>query len=264
MLFPESPYVFCSVSIAPLRRDPAHRSEQVSQLLFGERATIQEESGDNWMKVRSAWDGYEGWCSRGQVTALQPKLFKKPARIVCNRHWGKLILDDGEIELPAGSELTGIKSGKLMIGDHTAKFKGKKAKLGSVTATGDKLIEIAKHYVSAPYQWGGRTLAGIDCSGLTQIAFKLCGLSIPRDASQQAEIGRTVDFLTEAVAGDVAFFDNAEGKIVHVGLLIDSSTIIHGTEMSGRVVIDKIDGGGIISQSLKRRTHSLRLIKRIL
>lgn len=92
----------------------------------------------------------------------------------------------------------------------------------------------------------------------------MAGVPIVRDASQQALTGHTIDFLPEARAADLAFFDNAEGRITHVGILLDFQTIIHATDTSGRVVIDKIDNGGIISISLKRRTHNLRLVKRIL
>lgn len=260
---PDNSFVCCSVSVAPLRRDPAHRSEQLSQLLFGERATIIDTQGDHWIKLRLAWEGYEGWCTRGQVMEIAAKDFKKAARIVCNRHWGKLIFEHGDIELAAGSELTGIKSGKITINGFEGKFKGKKEKLSSAAASGSAVITAAKHYLHAPYQWGGRTLAGIDCSGIVQMAYKLCGITTLRDASQQATEGTTVDFLSEAQAGDLAFFDNAEGRIVHVGILVSSAEIIHATETAGRVVIDAIDGGGIISKTLRRRTHTLRLIKRL-
>ena len=105
-------------------------------------------------------------------------------------------------------------------------------------------------------------MAGIDCSGLTQMAFKMCGMSLRRDASQQAEEGEMVGFLQDATKGDLAFFDNADGKITHVGLLIDNTHIIHATDTSGRVVVDKIDSEGIVSVQLKRRTHKLRMIRR--
>lgn len=91
----------------------------------------------------------------------------------------------------------------------------------------------------------------------------MCGMAIPRDASQQAKEGTGVDFLQHAQCGDLAFFDNSEGKIVHVGILLDNHTIIHATETSGRVVIDRIDQEGIISVKLKKRTHHLRFVKRM-
>ena len=96
------------------------------------------------------------------------------------------------------------------------------------------------------------------------MAYRLCNLRIPRDASQQANEGQLVDFLQNAQCGDLAFFDEKEGRINHVGILLDNQNIIHATETSGRVVIDRIDQGGIISIALKRRTHNLRLVKRMI
>jgi cell wall-associated NlpC family hydrolase len=116
--------------------------------------------------------------------------------------------------------------------------------------------------MNAPYQWGGRSIAGVYCSGLTQMAFKLCNRKLPRDASQQALEGETVDFLQHGQCGDLAFFDNPDGKINHVGILLDNQSIIHATDAAGRVVIDKIDPGGIISTMFRKRTHNLRMVRR--
>ena len=92
----------------------------------------------------------------------------------------------------------------------------------------------------------------------------MCNCALPRDASQQAEIGAPVDFLQNSQPGDLAFFDDKDGRIVHVGILIDHQSIIHATDSCGRVVVDKIDLGGIISLSLRKRTHNLRLVRRII
>lgn len=164
--------------------------------------------------------------------------------------------------LPAGADLFPLKAGKVMIGTEQGKYKGKKLEARSMELSKSSIRQAVFQFLNAPYQWGGRTIAGIDCSGLSQMAYKLCGKAIPRDASQQAALGDTVDFLQHTHCGDLAFFDNAEGQITHVGLLLDEHTIIHATDTSGRVVIDKIDQGGIISTSLRKRTHNLRLVKR--
>ena len=257
-------YAFCNVPVAPLHSEAAHRSEQTSQLLYGEKVEVLEIESHDWARIRSRWDNYEGWCRASQLQFIQQKEYRKPVRQMVIRRQDKVMFEEGEMWLPAGSELTNMKGNKLVWSDKTGKFKGKKANLHKLVSSAEAVLAAAQQYLHAPYQWGGRTIAGIDCSGLVQMAFKLAGKSIVRDASQQALEGETIDFLTEARAADLAFFDNEEGRITHVGILIDHQTIIHATDTTGRVVIDRLDNGGIISLSLRRRTHNLRLVKRVL
>jgi len=257
-------YMSCGVTVAPIRREPTHRAEQVSQLLFGERVEVLQLNAEtDWVQIRCAWDGYEGWCKAGQLQAISTKDFRRDARTISASQNGAIHPDSGVMRLPMGAELTGLKKGSVPIGAHAGKFKGKKLDLRKAEKSPDILLDAALSFMHSPYQWGGRTSAGIDCSGLVQMAFKLCGIPVLRDASEQATMGAEVHFLAESKGGDVAFFDNAEGRIVHVGILADKHTIIHATDTSGRVVEDRIDNAGIISISLKRRTHNLRAIRRI-
>lgn len=252
-------FATCAVSILPMHKEPSHRSEQVSQLLFGERAEILQLKEDYWALVRSFSDDYEGWCLLGQLQVVSKKEFQKEAKFFVAGHHNKLIGAEGEIILPAGAAL---KSGANLLGGQKAKFKGKKHAFAEVKVNGERIESIARSFRYAPYQWGGRGLQGIDCSGLTQLVFRMNGLTIARDASQQALQGQTIAFLQEARCGDLAFFGNAEGKINHVGILLNETTIIHATETAGCVVIDKIDQEGIVSRLLRKRTHTLRFIKR--
>ncbi len=166
--------------------------------------------------------------------------------------------------LPAGAELADGKRGHFISEYGDGVFKGKKIRVSDAIPDADAVVDAARNFLHAPYEWGGRTVAGIDCSGLVQMAYKLCGMRVLRDASEQAGMGQVVNFLTEARAGDLAFFDNAEGRVVHVGILLGQDSILHATEQSGRVVLDRIDGAGIISITQKRRTHHLRIIKRLI
>ncbi|MFI5195793.1 MAG: NlpC/P60 family protein [Chitinophagales bacterium] len=256
-------YAFCNVPLMPLRSDPTHRAEQVSQLLFGEKVEILEVNNKEWAKIICAWDGHEGWCKRSQLTTMPKKEYRKEIKYLAATHSDKLIMETGEMWLPLGSELIGLKAGKIKPVHEAGKFKGKKLNIKAATLSCETLKAAAFQYLHAPYQWGGRSIAGIDCSGLTQMTFKLCNRHIPRDASQQANEGQLVDFLQHAQCGDLAFFDDKDGKIVHVGILLDNQTIIHATDTSGRVVVDRIDQAGIISASLRLRTHNLRLVKRM-
>ena len=256
MLFP---FAFCNVSVASLKKEPAHKSEQVSELILGERVEILKRNEQGWAYVKADWDGYEGWCRGTQLTIFSKKEFAKERKWVTTKLTDKFVFDEQEMWLPYGSE---IQKSKLTIGEVEGKFKGKKVAFNEMALNEDSIIAAAKLFLHAPYLWGGRTVAGIDCSGLSQIAYKLCNKKIRRDAAQQAEEGEVVDFLQHAKTGDLAFFDNTEGKIIHVGILLDAENIIHATENSGRVVIDKIDSAGIISKSLRQRTHNLRMVRR--
>jgi cell wall-associated NlpC family hydrolase len=122
------------------------------------------------------------------------------------------------------------------------------------------LVHFSKKFLGAPYLWGGRSPFGIDCSGLVQILFKIKGIALKRDAWQQAEAGKQVSFIEESVPGDLVFFDNDEGKIIHVGMIYQSGHIIHA---SGEVRIDKIDNYGIYNQETGKYTHKTRIIKRV-
>lgn len=255
-------YGYCNVSVMPVRTEPFHTAEQSTQLLFGERAEIIEVNNRDWARIRCAWDDYEGWCKLSQLTVIQRKEYRRELRHVATNRAGKITTDVGEIAVQPGSELHGLKKSMLEIPGGAGKFKGKKLKTSKLELSAEGLKHAAALYLHAPYQWGGRSTAGIDCSGLTQMAYKLCGHRLKRDASQQATEGELVDFLLNARCGDLAFFEEKEGKINHVGLLLDNETIIHATDTAGRVVIDRIDQQGIISTSLKKRTHHLRMVRR--
>jgi hypothetical protein len=245
-----------------MRAAASHRSEMTSQLIFGERVVALGENEKGWLRVRGLHDNYEGWVREGQLQALSAKEVGKATKHIVVSHGSRLILAHGALWLPLGAELPNLVGGKLSVCGEKASFKGKKSVAGECIASAETITTVAKEFLHAPYLWGGRTVHGLDCSGLIQLVFKLCGMSMPRDAWQQAEKGSGVDFLQEARTGDVAFFSNDEGRIVHVGILLDAHTILHATETSGRAVIDRIDTEGIISVGLRKRTHRLRAIRR--
>jgi len=250
-------YGICNLAIIPLRAEASDKSEMLSQVLFGETFEILEWT-ERWVKVITTSDNYQGWIGRLQFAMLghiaYETLKENPAPITyraVTQAWKKP--DNSVLYLPVGSSLVFMKGTSCQINNEQFEIMGEI----SETAT---LDIVAKSFLNTPYLWGGRTHYGIDCSGFTQTVFKLRGYKIKRDAWMQAEQGNVVDFLPEAKLGDLAFFDNAEEKITHVGIMLNSEQIIHA---SGRVKIDRIDNQGIYSEEQKRYTHKLRIVKRL-
>jgi cell wall-associated NlpC family hydrolase len=241
-----------------MHKHPQHRSEQVNQLLYGDRVEVLELD-QYWAKVRTFDDDYEGWILLQQIRPVSKREFSAAPKFLNLSGDGRLVSENNVVPLPEGATL---RNRHFLPAGEKARFKGKRAVITELQPGAVGIEAAAMRFLSAPYQWGGRVSQGIDCSGLTQIVMKLNGVNIARDAAQQAMQGTPVAFLQEAKVGDLAFFANEEGKINHVGILLNEHTILHATETAGCVVIDKIDQQGIVSRMLRKRTHSLRLIRR--
>ncbi len=252
----------CHLAVVPLRAEPNHKAELTSQIIFGETFKILDETPD-WTKIKTSLDDYEAWVDSKQIIYIEPSLYEpllKPQFLSREVITMALKLPNrDQLYLPIGSALPFFEDGKCTINNDLYQIVSNDTLIPNREDFLSDVEETAKRFINAPYLWGGRTHFGIDCSGFSQIVFKLLGISIKRDAWQQAEQGRVVDFLTEAKTGDLAFFDNEDGKITHVGIMLNNSQIIHA---SGKVKIDIIDNQGIFSAQFKRYTHKLRIIKR--
>ncbi|GAB2823470.1 C40 family peptidase [Ferruginibacter profundus] len=244
-------YAICCVPVAHVRMTPDHRSEMKSQLLFGEKVTTDNSDIKGWVKITCKADGYEGWCQPAQLQEIDAAQYND-SDIVVAADWVNEISYDGKpMFIPLGSVLqpkeTGIKFSGTM-------FDPAKAKTDEAT-----IRQIAFKFLNTAYLWGGRSVFGIDCSGFAQSVYKFLNIPLLRDANLQVTEGEVVGFLQEARCGDLAFFDDEEGQIVHVGILLNDHEIIHA---STKVRIDKIDNEGIVNTSTGERTHQLRIIKR--
>ncbi|WP_438712138.1 NlpC/P60 family protein [Aquimarina muelleri] len=247
-------YGICNLSIVPLRFEPQDTSEMVSQILYGEHFKVLEQR-KKWSKIRLAFDNYEGWVDNKQfleITAEKYNEFDKhPLSIVGDLIEFVSCKNNQLMPIPLGSSL-----GALDFFNHhyegTRIIKPQEKK---------NIINTAFLFLNAPYLWGGKTNFGIDCSGFTQMVYKLNGYKLLRDASQQATQGESLSFIEESEPGDLAFFDNDEGAITHVGIMMKDNYIIHA---HGKVRIDRIDHSGIYNIDKRVHTHKLRVIKRII
>ncbi len=254
------------LSIVPMRREQSERSEMVSQALFGELFEITEEA-EKWVRIRLVHDGYEGWIDRKmylEVTDEYAMRYHSEEPLLTTEVFN-IVTKEGEYGnrlLVAGSVLPFLDadSGKMMLGEDTYTLVTKLKDVG-VDSLRSLLIEYALLYYNTPYLWGGRSPYGIDCSGLVQMTYRMAGIDLPRDASQQAACGQNFSFVEEARPGDLAFFGDDAGGITHVGIWWEQNRIIHA---SGKVRIDKLDHQGIYNENLKRYTHNLKIMRRII
>lgn len=252
----------CHLSTIPVRAFPADTAEMVTQLLLGDLFETLETRG-SWDLIRNVDDSYEGWIDNKQYRSLQLAEFQSIQQNSKTVSAELMHISTGSLGekllIPFGANLPFYAAHSFRIGDKTYSYTGE-TRLTDEQYPIAKISDTSRKLLNVPYLWGGRSPLGMDCSGFVQIVLKLHGISLPRDAQQQAMVGETIDFLNEAVPGDLAFFDNEEGRIIHVGILLAPDLIIHA---SGQVRTDFIDHQGIFNPDLGRYSHKLRLIKRL-
>lgn len=247
-------YGICHLSIVPMRSEPSDRSELVNQILYGEHFKVVEHR-KKWSRIKLTHDKYEGWIDNKQYQEITENEYAsakaQPQRITTDLVQCLTTKENEMLTVVLGSS---IAHNELLNYEYEGTFtEGKKSK--------EALIETALLYLKSPYLWGGRTSFGIDCSGFTQMVYRLNGHKLKRDASQQATQGEALSFIEESEPGDLAFFDNAEGIITHVGIIMDDNYIIHA---HGEVRIDRLDHSGIYNINTRTHTHKLRVIKKII
>lgn len=249
--------------IVPLRNSPNECSEMVSQLLFGEKVEILN-TDKSWVQIRNLNDDYIGWADKKMIPllspidekiheALHPVKISVPVAVVFKT-------DNSPLHLPLGSTLWLDDDNYCFLAGENFVYDAEQVS-DIVMQTGKATVRLAKLFLNSPYLWGGKSVFGVDCSGLVQTVFSILGIQLKRDASQQALQGTEVESLENSKEGDVAFFANEAGKITHVGILLNEHQIIHA---SGYVKIEKIDSKGIISSQTKDYSHKLRSIRRMI
>jgi len=234
-------------TVVPMRKEPSHRAEMVNEILYGEDIAILDNQ-NGWLAVTCLDYNYSGFIP--EITMLEEISGKcnTPFRFVFTASSLIQSKDGIKLDLPRGSRVHDEQTEKGCF------------ETPDVISSLSEITKTAKFYLGNPYRWGGRTPFGIDCSGYTQMVFMLNRMILPRDAHQQVLLGDEVAFVSEAQAGDLAFFQNDNGDVTHTGILLSNTEIIHA---SGRVRIDSIDHHGIFNKDLNRYTHTLKVIKRM-
>lgn len=268
-------------SVVPVRTEASETSEQITQMLFGEICTIEEQK-TRWIRVKLALDGQMGWVDAKMIATLSTDEYKsysaalKAAAYVAFPMAYAVSENNGQtIPLTAGTRLTNYHNGHFEVLGVGFRIDAGMVLTKPLEMTQPNLLQSVRFFLNVPYLWGGKNALGMDCSGFTQTILSLFGHKIPRNASEQVTQGRLISRLSSSKAGDLAFFCHyeeaatqeitnnlkqqstetnaiARQKITHVGILIDSERIIH---CSGRVKIEKIDTTGIFSVEQSDTAH---------
>jgi len=251
----------CRLSLVPIRVEGSDKAELTTQLLFGEHYEVIAVSKDKkWLKIRIHFDQYEGWLDARQHHSITKDHFDYINRAdfkISTDITTSILYNKIPLSILMGSIIP-ISGSELFKMEEQFAFNGESKSLGQ-KRDAEFLKLTAKKYLNAPYQWGGKSPFGIDCSGFVQLVFKINGYRLSRDASQQAKQGKAV-ILKDIQAGDLVFFTNKEGQVVHVGIFIGDDKIIHA---SGKVRIDHLNEEGILHSESKVYTHTFAFVRRI-
>ena len=242
----------CNLSIVPVRIVDSDKSEMINQLIYGDIIEILDEK-EKWVKIKSVFDDYIGWIDIKQYFKIDDNIKLDQNNPIYSINLVEFIENNNNelVTIPIGSDISNISLMNHKFNGNTISGKNNR----------NSIVNTALSFLNSPYLWGGKTPFGIDCSGFTQMVYKINGYKLCRDAKDQANQGETLSFIEESEAGDLAFFNNDQGDIIHVGIILQNNHIIHA---SGKVRIDRIDHSGIYNNDLNKHTHSLRYIKKII
>ena len=253
-------------AVVPLFAQPSLRSEQVSQLVLGETGRVEERSSE-WRRVTVDLDGYQGWVHAGYCVEVEDGAADRWRDEAGGWSLGATVRLDGRrlplplrarvalastrVRLPDGS------TGELLEGEVTPAA-------GVVSAARAQPAErwALAHFQGAPYEWGGVTPWGVDCSGLVQTAFAARGTMLPRDAALQVECGAVVDLAATPEPGDLLFFRGESGdRITHVAFVAQGNALIHSTVACGGVLMESWLPGSRAASALLDRLVAVRRLE---
>ena len=230
----------CNLNTIPVRKEKSSKSELITQLIYGEIYKVLKKD-KNWYHIEISDDNYKGWINYSQFFEISKDTFDnilntKP--ILLQEISKEIETLDGKMLLSIGAK---ISSTKALNHSLNKPYNQKKT----------TIAQTAMKYLNTTYLWGGKTNNGIDCSGFSQMVFKINGINILRDANQQANQGKEIDF-SSIEEGDLAFF--GEKKVTHVGIILKNKKIIHAF---GKVRIDFLKKNGILNVETNKISHKL-------
>ena len=252
-------------SVVPVRTEPSECAEQSTQMLFGELCPILEQKS-RWNRIKLMSDGQEGWVDAKMTTPMSDDEYKtysealtSSAKVIFPMTYAVSENNGQTIPLTAGTQLAQYKEGRFEVLGVGFRIDPSMVCVQPLEMNQENLLQVVRFFLNVPYLWGGKNAMGMDCSGFTQTIMGLFGKNLLRNASEQVQQGEMVDSLKEAKAGDLVFFDHEDGKISHVGIVIDPERVIH---CSGRVKVEKLDETGIFSAEQGEYSHHLVVIRR--
>ncbi|HMQ46077.1 MAG TPA: NlpC/P60 family protein [Saprospiraceae bacterium] len=256
-------YRICSASVVPLRSGASHRSELASQLLFGELVEVLEKKGKQWVKVRCETDNFVAWVADNQLKPITPSEFDRYRKhfAFCLDLFQPILAQSYGIPITLGARLPDFDGIRFALENSVYTFSGQAVFPRDIRNPAEFILKIARKYLFAPHFQGGRSPLGIDSAGLIQLLYSLVNIPLPRLVEQQVFLGRPVDFIDQVRPGDVAFFENRQGRIIHCGLILSAQEVLHAY---GSVRIDPLDHFGIYNSEAGRYTHFLRVVRRFL
>lgn len=261
-------------AVAPLYQDPRIPSSMITQLVLGGRVELLSREGV-WWRIRGE-DGYIGWMHQGYLEVVTAELAQA---------WERG--ETGEPVVSLGAELSDEEDtvlARLPWGARIIRFSpdvyaipdGRRGRVGSGEVVpvdrlfdrfpprGDSVTRTARRWLGAPYLWGGVTMGGADCSGMTQAVLWMHGIALPRDSDLQARVGELLETGTDfehCKPGDLLFFSENAERTTHVAISLGDGLIIHASLTNGEVAINDLNGDSDFERKLKSIfTHARRVL----